>query len=802
MHLDFSPRSVALVASLLALAACGGGGSDNPARPPVNRAPQVDAGTLQVVDEYDAVILSGTATDADGDTLTLSWEQTAGTAVALSGASSLRPTFAAPDVLATVGSTILTFRLSASDGSATSFDTVNVRVEDVGIGVSSPPTANAGSDKGAIELTTVALDGTGSSDPDGDLLGFSWTQVDGPGVTLTNADTAQASFTAPDVAPGVTVPLTFELTVTDGTDSASDTVIVHVAETLSLVSVAGRLTYERPTFTTSCRLDFAAAEQRPVRLATVWLLDESNTVLAETQSDLDGNYVFDTINAFTQVRVRVRAELVQTGGAQTWEVYVRDNTSNTTAPFANRPLYEVQWSTFNTGNTNITDADFTAETGWTGSSYDDQRRFAAPLSILDSLLDGILLVTAADPVVDLGRLDAFWSINNTYSLTERFDDPDDGRIVTAYYTPFPDGFTRSPSLFLRGDAVGRFPQSIINTDEFDEQVILHEWGHYFEDQLSRSDSRGGYHEIPGNVDALVAFGEGWGYGIGAIAANDPVGCDTKAPVAVGSRLDIENFNALSSEQGFFNEMSVATLLWDLFDTTNDGADDDSIGFIPIYDAMTEFQTNTEAFTTLFSFATGLRQFTDPAKLAFVDAQLRRENVDTNALDIWASGQTTAPVTWDDGKPVRDLLPLYTEIIPGGATRNLCVNIDQRVNDQHNNPGLWRYLYFSTDGTRDLTLTVVANPQPPPTGDPPAGPGDPDVRDRSDPDVWLWRNGTLVSAGRSGAADREIFNMGQLPQDTYAIEFHDWRYLDDGIVDPGGARSSDYPDRVCFDFTLN
>jgi hypothetical protein len=60
----------------------------------------------------------------------------------------------------------------------------------------------------------------------------------------------------------------------------------------------------------------------------------------------------------------------------------------------------------------------------------------------------------------------------------------------------------------------------------------------------------------------------------------------------------------------------------------------------------------------------------------------------------------------------------------------------------------------------------------------------------------------VATGRSGASDTEIFNMGLLPQDTYALEFHDWRYLDDGIIDPGGVRSSDYPDRVCFDFTLN
>jgi len=57
------------------------------------------------------------------------------------------------------------------------------------------------------------LDASNSSDPDGQTLSYSWTQTGGPDASLSGADTAQPTFTAPDVDERTT--LTFEVTVTD-----------------------------------------------------------------------------------------------------------------------------------------------------------------------------------------------------------------------------------------------------------------------------------------------------------------------------------------------------------------------------------------------------------------------------------------------------------------------------------------------------------------------------------------------------------------------------------------------------------
>ena len=153
---------------------------------------------------------------------------------------------------------------------------------------------------------------------------------------------ASASFTAPDVTAGTTETLTFRLTVSDGPLASTDDVDVLVSENQIL---AGRLFYELPQPNPNCRgLNFNNLLQKPVRRMTVLLLDSGNNVLDSTVSADDGSYQFSAVPPNTDVRIRVRAELVQ-AGAQSWEAYVRDNTAHTGGvPQINqRPIYEVQW---------------------------------------------------------------------------------------------------------------------------------------------------------------------------------------------------------------------------------------------------------------------------------------------------------------------------------------------------------------------------------------------------------------------------------------------------------------------------
>jgi len=111
-----------------------------------------------------------------------------------------------------------------------------------------PPVADAGADQSVAELTLVTLDGTGSTDADGNPMTYSWSQTAGPPVTLSGATTSNPSFTAPLI--NSQVDLTFQLIVNDGTDNSTDTVDITVNDvpppppTPSIISISGSTSLE------------------------------------------------------------------------------------------------------------------------------------------------------------------------------------------------------------------------------------------------------------------------------------------------------------------------------------------------------------------------------------------------------------------------------------------------------------------------------------------------------------------------------------------------------------------------------
>jgi hypothetical protein len=98
------------------------------------------------------------------------------------------------------------------------------------------PTANAGPDLIGLVGQSVSLDGTGSSDPEGGPLTYTWAFVSVPeGSALTNANLTGANTATPSFVPDVRGSYILSLVVNDGNlDSQTDQVAVYVAPPIQI----------------------------------------------------------------------------------------------------------------------------------------------------------------------------------------------------------------------------------------------------------------------------------------------------------------------------------------------------------------------------------------------------------------------------------------------------------------------------------------------------------------------------------------------------------------------------------------
>lgn len=176
--------------------------------------------------------------DVDWDPLTYRWSQVDGPEVEWLDQTSAVGRFVAPEV---TRPTQITLQLEVSDGAQTNAATASFLIREVNL----PPVAAPRAPAFAVQGSVVQLDGTASSDPDGDALTYAWEQVDGPAVELDDPGAATPHFTAPAVEAETV--LSFALVVSDG-DLESDAVKVDVRVVVDdqapVVTVGGALEVE------------------------------------------------------------------------------------------------------------------------------------------------------------------------------------------------------------------------------------------------------------------------------------------------------------------------------------------------------------------------------------------------------------------------------------------------------------------------------------------------------------------------------------------------------------------------------
>jgi hypothetical protein len=521
------------------------------------------------------------------------------------------------------------------------------------------------------------------------------------------------------------------------------------------VTISGRITFDRIGFETTLGngLNPTAPVESPARQVTVQAIDASSSaVLATATTDANGDYSV-SVPSSRNLFIRARAEMVKTGTAPTWNFSVHNNTGAGT----NDALYALDGAAASSGVASST-RNLRAPTGFGTNSYTGERA-AAPFAILDTVFRAKELVLTAVPTTAFPDLQLFWS--DTNRPVDRFC-PDNGEIGTTSYQVFGQG-DRDDCGQLTTEGIyilGAFDGGGGDTDEFDQSVIAHEFGHYLEDRFGRSDSVGGMHGNDLPLDLRVAFSEGWGDAFSGMALGNSVYRDSQQGVQDDFSFDLEaDADATDgATEGWFSEFSVGEILWDLFDATNESGDSVALGFGPIYAAMTSTAImNTDALTSIFTFSSALRGVA-PAATAGLDDLLQGENI--FGTDEFGAGESN-----DAGDP--QVLPIYKTILLN-QQKSVCSR-SPFGDDTTNKLGNRVFLRFDNPTSRPVAIQVNGAAD---------GMG---TTFATDPDVFVLRRGGLVQFGVSAPpGDPPHTTPGQesiaqfvLPAGTFIIEVYDF-----------------------------
>ena len=261
-----------------------------------NAAPVANAGVNQNVVIASTVTLDGTAsTDANNDSLSYKWvlqSKPATSSATLTGATSAKPTFKA-DIAGTYVATLV-----VSDGKANSeLAAVSILASATNLA----PVAKPGVNQSVVVGSKVSVDGSASSDPNGDSITYRWSLLFKPvgsTATLSSTSSVNATFTA-DLAGTYLLGLT----VNDGKVDSPVVVLTVTAAKLNSVPVASAGTNQNVTVSTLTTLDGTTSTDADLDgLSYMWTLiskpSSSTAALSSTTSpkptftpDVAGTYV-------------------------------------------------------------------------------------------------------------------------------------------------------------------------------------------------------------------------------------------------------------------------------------------------------------------------------------------------------------------------------------------------------------------------------------------------------------------------------------------------------------------------------
>lgn len=204
-------------------------------------------------------------------------------------------------------------------------------------------------------------------------------------------------------------------------------------------------------------------------------------------------------------------------------------------------------------------------------------------------------------------------------------------------------------LFIVGGSNGNI--STVNTDHFDNIIILHEYGHFIEDHFSKTDTPGGSHAAKYVIDPRLAWSEGFATFFASAIFGQATYIDSHGVTPSGRfkiNEDLEKHPptrdvSQKPGEGNFREFSITRALYDMIDpytfqgTTIEDKDNDSINgqFVEFWSVFSQsFKEDQRYFRDYGLFMKLHSQMSNKTDLAAIFArEQQKPNRDDYASDF-------------------------------------------------------------------------------------------------------------------------------------------------------------------------
>jgi len=346
---------------------------------------------------------------------------------------------------------------------------------------------------------------------------------------------------------------------------------------------------------------------KPVRYGAVDIVREvDGNVVRTTFTDQNGSYCTDvpTLTSFSTVYPRV----VSKTDPQKFDIFVIGGDQG--------GLYSRPGDPFDASKPGIYKRDFPLPLMAQISGYEFP--FSGAFNVMDVLTTGAEKAVALTGQAPSERLHGVWTPGSVFGS---------GTVGTYFGA---DEQTDNAFIVLSGGAAGG--PDLGDHDEYDDDVILHEFGHFMAYSFSKPSEIGGPHYLNDNSqDIRLSWSEGWATFFSAAIRESPVMVNTYAgdpgspnrglsyafdieppssAVLSGIGTPLEAYGTYTT-----SEIAVAAVLWDLFDGYGEGGDVSSDGLQRVWQIMSRFKTVPPQTGTLETFAAYFKDLFGPTRFS-------------------------------------------------------------------------------------------------------------------------------------------------------------------------------------------